>query len=81
MHRNKFESLVAEAIARIPRRFRDAMDNVAVVVEDAPSVELLEQMDIEPPNSLLGLYQGTPLTKRPWGFGNALPDAPLVGLA
>jgi predicted Zn-dependent protease with MMP-like domain len=31
-------------------------------------------MDIEPPDSLYGLYQGTPLTERTWDFGNNLPD-------
>ena len=31
-------------------------------------------MEIEPPDTLLGLYQGTPLTERQWGHGNDLPD-------
>ena len=31
-------------------------------------------MEIEPPDSLYGLYQGTPLPERTWAFGNALPD-------
>ena len=50
------------------------MRNVAVVVEDEPSPELLEELEIEPPDTLFGLYQGTPLTQRTWGYGNALPD-------
>src|SRR4029079_14948199 len=50
------------------------MKNVAVIVEDAPSPEILEEMDIEPPDSLYGLYQGTPLPERTWAHGNALPD-------
>jgi len=29
---------------------------------------------IEPPDSLFGLYQGTPLPERSWGYGNTLPD-------
>ena len=78
MDRAQFERLVAEALQSIPRRFRQAMDNVAVLVEDEPSRELLEQMDIEPPDTLLGLYQGTPLTERGWGHGNALPDRILI---
>jgi predicted Zn-dependent protease with MMP-like domain len=44
------------------------------VVEDEPSAELLDEMEIEPPDSLYGLYQGTPLPERTWGFGNNLPD-------
>ena len=72
--RDKFEKLVAEAITLIPKRFRREMTNIAVVVEDEPSAELLEEMEIEPPDSLYGLYQGTPLTERTWGYGKALPD-------
>jgi predicted Zn-dependent protease with MMP-like domain len=72
--RARFERLVQEAIALIPRRFRDEMENLALVVEDEPSSELLEEMEIEPPDSLYGLYQGTPLPERSWAHGNALPD-------
>jgi predicted Zn-dependent protease with MMP-like domain len=54
------------------------MHNIAVVVEDEPSAELLAEMEIEPPDTLLGLYQGTPLTERSWDFGNRLPDRILI---
>jgi predicted Zn-dependent protease with MMP-like domain len=74
MKRQTFERLVTEALGEIPRRFREAITNVAVVVEDEPSPELLEEMEIEPPDTLFGLYQGTPLTEREWSYGNALPD-------
>jgi len=74
MTREKFEQLVAEAITLIPKRFRREMRNIAIVVEDEPSAELLEEMEIEPPDSLYGLYQGTPLTERTSGYGNTLPD-------
>ena len=72
--RQRFERLVAEAITIIPRRFRREMRNLAVVVEDQPDEALLREMEIEPPDSLYGLYQGTPLPERTWGHGNALPD-------
>ena len=74
MTRAEFERLVAEAVDLIPRRFRREMKNLALVVEDAPSADLLEEMEIEPPDSLYGLYHGTPLPERTWGFGNNLPD-------
>jgi predicted Zn-dependent protease with MMP-like domain len=74
MTRREFEQLVAEAVTLIPARFRREMKNLSLVVEDEPSAELLADMEIEPPDSLYGLYQGTPLTERTWGFGNALPD-------
>jgi len=74
MTRAEFERLVADAVTLIPRRFRKAMQNLALVVEDEPTPALLAEMEIEPPDSLYGLYQGTPLPERTWGFGNALPD-------
>jgi predicted Zn-dependent protease with MMP-like domain len=74
MTREKFERLVVEAVTLIPKRFRREMKNLALVVEDEPSIELLQEMDIVPPDSLYGLYQGTPLPERDWGFGNVLPD-------
>ena len=74
MTREEFSQLVEEALREIPRRFRAAMKNVAVVVEDMPPQHVLEEMEIEPDDTLFGLYQGTPLTERGWGYGNALPD-------
>ena len=74
MTREKFEKLVEQALLEIPRRFRTEMRNVAVVVEDEPSPELLAEMEIEPGDTLFGLYQGTPLPERSWAHGNNLPD-------
>lgn len=74
MTREEFNRLVEAALQDIPRRFRDEMKNIAIVVEDEPSPEILEEMGIEPPDSLYGLYQGTPLTERSWAQGNILPD-------
>ena len=73
MTRTKFRELVDEALAGIPARFREAMKNIAIVIEDEPTVEELEEVGIEPPDTLLGLYQGTPLTERQWAHGNVLP--------
>jgi predicted Zn-dependent protease with MMP-like domain len=78
VNRKKFERLVADALATIPRRFRNAMSNLAIVVEDEPSRDLLREMEIEPPDTLLGLYQGVPLTERRWDYGNTLPDRILL---
>jgi predicted Zn-dependent protease with MMP-like domain len=72
--RKRFERLVAEAIKTIPARFRREMHNVAVLVEDDPPPALLEDMGIDPPDTLFGLYQGTPLTERAWAQGNLEPD-------
>lgn len=74
MTRQRFEQLVAEALQLIPKRFRDEMHNVAVVVEDEPAPGLLGELEIDPPDTLFGLYQGTPLPERGWTYGNTMPD-------
>lgn len=74
MTRERFRRLVAEAVETIPPQFRSHLRNVAIVVEDEPAPELLDEMEIEPPDTLFGLYQGVPLTERRWDHGNVLPD-------
>ena len=78
MRRDAFEQLVADALSDLPHRFRTALSNIAIIVEDEPSGELLREMEIEPPDTLFGLYQGTPLTERQWAHGNTLPDRILL---
>ena len=74
LSRQTFTRLVEEALTEIPRRFRDEMTNVAVVVEDEHPAHILEELEVEPGGSLFGLYQGTPLPERSWAHGNTLPD-------
>ena len=74
MTREQFAALVEETLRDIPARFRHAMKNVAVVIEDEPPPHVLEELEVEPDDTLFGLYQGTPLTERRWDYGNALPD-------
>jgi predicted Zn-dependent protease with MMP-like domain len=78
MTRQAFENRVAEALGTLPGRFRGAMKNLAIIVEDEPSSELLQEMEIEAPDTLFGLYRGVPLTDRRWDFGNTLPDQILL---
>jgi predicted Zn-dependent protease with MMP-like domain len=72
--REQFRELVEEAIDTIPRKFAREVRNLAIVIEDEPSAALLEEMEMGPDDLLLGLYQGTPLKDRGWGYGNQLPD-------
>lgn len=74
MTRAEFEALVDRALARLPRRFKQKIENVAVVVEDWADDETLREMGIEPPDTLYGLYRGIDLTRRDSGYGNVLPD-------
>jgi predicted Zn-dependent protease with MMP-like domain len=74
MNREDFRRLVDEALETIPPEFRAAMQNIAIVVEDEPSPAALAEVGLEPPDTLLGLYEGIPLTERQWAHGNTLPD-------
>ena len=75
MERDEFETLVAEALDEIPPEFARYLENIEVVVEDEPADDLLRAMGLSPGrDTLFGLYQGVPIDRRGFGFGNALPD-------
>jgi len=72
--RKEFEELVVLALKRLPKFFKKRMKNVDVVVEDRASRDLLSEMGLRSPFDLLGLYQGVPLGRRGFYYGNVLPD-------
>jgi predicted Zn-dependent protease with MMP-like domain len=74
VNRRRFEALVERALRKLPRRFKERIANVAVVVEDWADDETLADVGIEPPDTLYGLYRGVDLTQRDTGYGNVLPD-------
>ena len=76
MTREYFRELVEEAIDTIPPKFAREVKNLAIVIEDEPSEELLDELEMDRDEDvLLGLYQGTPLPDRSnWGYANQLPD-------
>jgi len=72
-----FRMAVDQALAGVPEHFAKKLENVAVLVEDEPSVEILRENGIEPGHgTLLGLYHGIPRTERgsEYGVGETLPD-------
>jgi predicted Zn-dependent protease with MMP-like domain len=71
---SEFEALVERALRTLPRRFKERIANVAIVVEDWADDETLRELDIEPPDTLYGLYRGIDLTHRDTSYGNVLPD-------
>ena len=73
MDRGRFEELVAAAIESLPEDFKEKMDNVAIVVEDLPSPQEARRLG-RGGRTLLGLYQGQPLTARDSRYGMSFPD-------
>ncbi|RJQ36384.1 metallopeptidase family protein [Candidatus Parcubacteria bacterium] len=70
----EFEELVAEGLAAIPERFTKLLDNVAVVIEDEPSLEQRRRMRLSHRMTLFGLYEGIPHTRRGPHYFGVLPD-------
>jgi predicted Zn-dependent protease with MMP-like domain len=74
MTRRQFEALVDRALRKLPKAFKAKIANIAVVVEDWADDETLAEMEIEPPDTLYGLYRGVDLPHRDGAYGNVLPD-------
>lgn len=70
----EFEDLVACALAEIPEEFLNRLENIEMVVEEAPSREVLRQFGLEGRGTLFGLYQGVPKTRRSVFRPFELPD-------
>ena len=74
MDRERFEWLVATAIDDLPDEFRERMDNIDVVVQDEPTSRQLTDAGLKRSETLLGLYEGVPLTWRSRSYGMVPPD-------
>ena len=69
MKQSEFEKLVAEGYDRLPQWVRDKIKNVALLIEDEPSDEVREAEGLDDDETLLGYYQGIPLSARGEGYG------------
>jgi predicted Zn-dependent protease with MMP-like domain len=72
--REEFEEAVVSALKSLPKFIKEKMENVDVVVESRASREILNDVGLRAPSELLGLYQGVPLDRRGFYYGNVLPD-------
>jgi len=70
----QFEELVSAAIDDIPEKYRRRLANVAFVIEDEPDAEQRRQLGLRGNQSLFGLYEGVPLTRRGGSESLLLPD-------
>jgi len=80
MSAQEFEDVVGDALDRIPADLAEAMDNVVVLVQDEPDPEMLTAEDYDEAGlpTLLGLYDGVPLTERDESWSMVLPDRILI---
>ena len=72
----EFEAAVADGLDMIPEELAAQMDNVVVLVADEPNPEQLSPQDYDANGlpTLLGLYDGVPLTERDDSWSMVLPD-------
>lgn len=83
MDEENFRKIVADAMDTLPDEFREALENIEIVVENTPNREQTEHFRVRDKAKktrpgqmlLLGLYQGRPLGKRdPQFYSGVLPD-------
>lgn len=72
-HRKRFERLVGVAMRRLPPEIASYLENVAILIADAPTPEQLGNTDSDD-EVLFGLYEGVPLTERSSSYSLVLPD-------
>lgn len=70
----EFEQLVAEAADSLPPYFLEKMKNIEIIVQEWPAAETLRRMNMRSRTSLLGLYEGIPLTRRSGSYMLVAPD-------
>jgi len=74
MDREEFRWLVAKVVDSLPEEFRTKLENIDVVVEEWPTQYQLAKTRLKRGQTLLGLYEGVPLTKRGGHYGLVPPD-------
>jgi len=72
--RRQFEALVLAELEALPEAFRQALKNIAIVIEDWPDRATLREFGVRRRDELFGAYLGTPLPERDADHGNVLPD-------
>lgn len=83
----QFEQLINESMDELPQEYIERLDNVAITYADEPSPEQREKLKMREHDSLYGLYEGIPLTKRNNNYHMVLPDKitifkqPMVSMA
>ena len=74
MERERFEWFVVRAVEGLPEEFLTRLQNVDVVVEERPSSAQVGRAKLRRGETLLGLYEGVPQTRRGRHYGMVLPD-------
>jgi predicted Zn-dependent protease with MMP-like domain len=60
----EFDGIVKKALRRIPQEIREYLNNIVITVQKRPSKQMREEMELDPDEPLLGLFEGVPLIER-----------------
>lgn len=69
----EFQRLIDEALGDLPGEHVKNIKNVAILYEDQPTPQQRQTLQLRHDQTLLGLYEGTPLSQRQ-GMTRLLPD-------
>lgn len=69
----EFENIVNLSINELSKKYAQNLNNLAIIIEDYPSKDQRRQLKLNKYQTLFGLYEGTPLSKRQ-GNLKILPD-------
>jgi predicted Zn-dependent protease with MMP-like domain len=73
--RERFDALLEQVIAALPKRVHDLLEEAPLIVDDRPSAELCAELGVDPDEEILcGLHSGTMLTERSVSHGHDLPE-------
>lgn len=69
----QFQALINQALEELPGEHVRNIENVAILYEDEPTPEQRHTLELRCDQTLLGLYEGTPLPQRQ-GMDRLFPD-------
>ncbi len=69
-----FSQMIDRAMDELPQEYIKNLDNVAITYEDEPSPEQRKKLELRCHQTLFGLYEGIPKTKRGIGYNLVIPD-------
>lgn len=70
----QFDEFISEAMDELPDQYIKRLDNVLITYEDEPLDEQRNKLKLRCDQTLFGLYEGIPLTKRNAAYNLVLPD-------
>jgi len=74
MTRREFETIVEGVLEELPKKFKDKLQNIDIVIEEGPDMEAVKRLGLGANGRLLGLYQGVSLKDRTHYYGMVMPD-------